>query len=98
MNTENTTPTADSGRLPDAARYAVKPPLGPEPEWLWREKRMWHLLERLAGYANQTAHPPQEAWLSELRTRIDEVLRHNATSAGDRDNNQPHETDANSTI
>lgn len=23
MNTENTTPTADSGRLPDAARYAA---------------------------------------------------------------------------
>jgi len=28
----------------------------------------------------------------------EEVLQPNATSAGDRDNNQPHETDANSTI
>ena len=62
-----------------AAGYAAprpKPPLGPEPEWIWREKRMWHLIERLAGYANQTEHAPQEAWLTELRTRIDEVLRH----------------------
>lgn len=56
---------------------APKPPLGPMPEYLWREKRMWHLIERLAGYANQIEHQYNQEWLIELRARIDDVLRHN---------------------
>jgi hypothetical protein len=58
-------------------RPITKQPIGPEPEWIWREKRMWHLIERLAEYANQTTRPAQEEWLAELRTRIHEVLFHN---------------------
>lgn len=79
MSIENTNDTGATEGCAAAAGYAAarpKPPLGPEPEWIWREKRMWHLIERLAGYANQTEHSLQEAWLTELRTRIDEVLRH----------------------
>lgn len=51
-----------------------KPPVGPVPEWLWREQRMWHLIEALARYSGQTEHAPHIEWLYELRTRIDEVL------------------------
>lgn len=51
-----------------------KPPLGPEPEWLWREKRMWHLITRLAGYADEPDHTINLDWLKELRARLDDVI------------------------
>lgn len=56
-----------------------KPPIGPVPEWLWREQRMWHLIERLAGFANQTEAEPHIEWLYELRQRIDDVLERENT-------------------
>ena len=54
----------------------TKPPVGPEPEAMWREIRMWHLIELLAPFANQTEHPVHDDWLIELRDRIEEVTQH----------------------
>ncbi len=56
-----------------------KPPLGPEPEWIWREKRMWHLIERMNGFAGQQSSPSKQQvrdHLRELAHRIDQVLAH----------------------
>jgi hypothetical protein len=39
---------------------------------------MWHLIERLANFANQTEHEIKGAWLIELRQRLDQVLTHNS--------------------
>lgn len=54
-----------------------KPTLGPEPEWVWREKRMWHLIERMNGFAGQASSIQKRQvrdHLRELSDRIDEVL------------------------
>ena len=40
---------------------------------------MWHLIERLAGFANQTEAEPHIEWLYELRQRIDDVLERENT-------------------
>lgn len=56
-----------------------KPPLGPEPEWIWREKRMWHLIERMNGFAGQLSSLDKRQvrdHLRELAHRIDQVLAH----------------------
>lgn len=57
------------------AGSVTRPPLGPEPEHIWRESRMWHLICRLSGFANRPDARVQVAWLVELRDRINEVLQ-----------------------
>jgi hypothetical protein len=52
----------------------TKPPLGPTPEKMWREERMWHLVTRLAPFADQPQLEVKDEWLLELKQRITEVV------------------------
>lgn len=63
-----------SSCTPFSAAVGSKPPLSPEPAWLWREKRMWHLIERLAGFVERSDCSVSRDHLIELRDRIDDVL------------------------
>ena len=57
------------------AGSGTKPPPGPEPEHIWRESRMWHLICRLSAFAYRPDARVQVEWLVELRDRINEVLQ-----------------------
>ena len=48
-----------------------KPPLGITPELLWKEERVWALIECLARHSSESKVPPE--WVGELRRLIDEL-------------------------
>ena len=54
----------------------VKPPLGIEPEWIWKRKRCFELVRAIARYdaANQSVN---EEWFRELGRLIPEVFHRN---------------------
>jgi len=92
MNTENTTPTADSGRLPDAARY---PAMAGIPETSEGEVIYVHS-EQCRGWCEYACNGAEG---DRLAAAMNAAARHcpdNARSAAARDNTQPHETDGNS--
>ena len=60
-----------------------KPPLGPMPDWLWREQRMWHLIERLAAIDDSSDQDIYSKWLTELKERIEDFERYNAEQTED---------------
>ena len=51
----------------------VKPPLGIEPEWIWKQKRCYELVRAIARYdaANMSV---DEVWFTELGKLIPEVF------------------------
>lgn len=50
------------------------PPIGVMPEHLWREQRMWTLIDRLAEHHDKRADVDPK-WLYELYNRIDDTIK-----------------------
>lgn len=68
-------PPEASGRRPD------KPPLGVMPEWLWKEQRVWELIDCLSRNRPGSEAPiclgdrPSGIWLDELRRLLNDLLQ-----------------------
>lgn len=59
--------------MTDKKEQPVKPPLGIEPEWIWKQKRCFELVRAIARYdaANMSV---DEVWFTELGKLIPEVF------------------------
>lgn len=55
----------------------VKPPLGIMPEQIWKEGRVWDLIECLARHRHETSIPG--GWFGELRRLLGEIRTPNTT-------------------
>lgn len=57
----------------------VKPPLGIEPEYIWKQKRAFALVEAIARYSTAGIGVRNE-WLSELGALLSELFPANSKS------------------
>jgi hypothetical protein len=57
-----------------------KPPIGITPEWLWKETRVWDLIECLSRHRHQQSIPGP--WFDELRRLLSEQEKRHASERG----------------
>lgn len=63
----------------DQSEPKTKPPLGIEPEYVWRQKRAFALVEAIARYST-AGMSVREEWLTELGALLTELFPANSGS------------------
>ncbi len=63
----------DNQKQMDSEEQQVKPPLGIEPEWIWKQKRCFELVRAIARY-DAAGRCMDEAWFLELGKLIPETF------------------------
>jgi len=57
-----------------------KPPIGIKPEWLWKEERMWALINCLSEH-EKSGFAIQFEWVEELGELIPDFIKRNTKTA-----------------